>query len=177
MSSISRWGGSILPGPVTSLGFGRISTGNLPLMSASTCLKSTVRYTAHRRGPPFRNPIAAVRKRLGALGPERSDLWWSVRSEKKTVAEVRLRLDRDAFPWFRRFETRDSLLQELEKAEETWGTGGPPRIICAILLAHRGQTEKTRENLILQARKRTDTKHTEHVQALADRLGLGRIDT
>src|SRR5450631_794281 len=98
----------------------------------------------------IQEPDCCVRKRLGALGPERSDLWWSVRSEKKTVAEVRLRLDRDAFPWFRRFETRDSLLQELEKAEETWGTGGPPRIICAILLAHRGQTEKARENLILR---------------------------
>src|SRR5579863_6346089 len=124
----------------------------------------------------IQEPDCCVRQRLGALGPERSDLWWSVRSEKKTVADLRLRLERDAFPWFRRLETRDSLLHELEKVDETWGSGGAPRIICAILLAHRGQTEKARENLIIQVRKRSDPKHTEYVQALADHLGLGKID-
>jgi hypothetical protein len=117
-----------------------------------------------------------MRERLGMLGPEHSDRWWDLPSNRDTAADLEQRLERDALSLPERFESRDSVLDELGRAEEISGIGGPPRIICAIMLAHRGQIGRARDLLAAQIRLSASPKHSEYVQALADRLGLGRID-
>lgn len=121
-------------------------------------------------------PDCCVRARLGNLGPEPEDLWWKVRANSRTVAELQLRLKRDAIPFLERLQTRDALLNELGKIEESYGSGGPPRVVCAIILAHRGQKEAARANLIAQARKVARPDHTEHLKRLADGLGLEALE-
>jgi hypothetical protein len=138
---------------------------------------SEVASTFGIRAHPFAQEVdCCIRARLGALGPERADRWWDLPARPKATADLRTRIERDAFPFLARFESRDSVLQELGRAEEVSGVGGPPRIVCAIILAHRGQVENARNLLATQIRLAADPKHTEYVHTLADRLGLGRID-
>lgn len=122
-------------------------------------------------------PDCCVRVRLGMLGPERADLWWKVRSNSRIVAMLQTRFERDAFPFLARFDSRDAILQELGAAEETWGKGGPPRVICAIILANRGQKDEAREYLLVQARKTARPDHTHYLKDLAERLKLQPLET
>ena len=113
-----------------------------------------------------------MRVRLGNLGPEHKDLWWKIQANTKMIAELQLRLRRDAIPFLARFGTRDDLLDELGKIDEAYGPGAPPRVTRAIILAHRGQKETAREVLVTQAIKAARADHTEYLKRLADRLGL-----
>jgi len=121
-------------------------------------------------------PDCCVRVRLGNLGPEHEDLWWKVRASPRMAAELRLRLERDAIPFLKRLQSRDALLEELGKVEVTYGPGAPPRVICSIILAHRGQKGAARERLITQARKASRSDHMEYLKGLAGRLGLEPFD-
>ena len=58
-------------------------------------------------------PECCVRHRLGTLGPEHRDLWWDLLPNGPSAASLQLRLERDALPFLARFETRDSVFQEL----------------------------------------------------------------
>jgi Domain of unknown function (DUF4304) len=79
-----------------------------------------------------------VRSRLGKLGSERKDLWWSLQETDVLAAELWTRLERDGFPFLARFETRAGVLREWMQAGDSPYIGSPPRIVCAIILAKRG---------------------------------------
>ena len=117
-----------------------------------------------------------IRRRLGTLGPESRDLWWPLPLNTTGIADLRHRIERDVFPFFLRFETRDSILKELTQLKGNLGAGTPNRIVCAILLAHRGESEAARLMLELQIREVANPGHAKYVQELSDRLGLGRIN-
>ena len=125
-------------------------------------------------------PECCVRHRLGMLGAERRDIWWDLLSDGQSAANLQLRLERDALPFLARFETRDFVFQELSRLKGNSGLGMPPRLVCAILLVHRGQNAKAKETLAAQIREAMDKGHkghVEYVRLLSERLGLGSIPT
>jgi hypothetical protein len=63
-------------------------------------------------------------------------------------------------------------------AAKKWvrGAGGPPRTICAIILASRGDVNAARQLLLDQAKETRNPGHPAYVRGLAQKLGLGAID-
>jgi Domain of unknown function (DUF4304) len=113
-----------------------------------------------------------VRRRLGELGPHHQDLWWPAGADARIVDDLRVRCERDVLPFFAKFETRDATLKELRELIETSAPGGPPRIVCAVILANRGQLDDARMLLETQIREAAEPRHTEYVLGLATKLGL-----
>jgi hypothetical protein len=118
-----------------------------------------------------------VRARLGEIGPEHRDLWWEMDRVDDLAAEVWERLERDAFPFFARFESRDAILREWLRKAKVAFTGGPPRVVCAVILAARGEHGEARSLLADQVRESPHhPHHQEYVRGLATKLGLGILE-
>lgn len=113
-----------------------------------------------------------IRKRIGALAPEGLDVWWPIRSDAETQFLLKQRLERDGFPFLAKFENRDALLSELQGSSETSAPGGPPRVICAIILARRGQVEEASALLKEQSALVAKPSHTEYLRQLASALRI-----
>jgi hypothetical protein len=117
-----------------------------------------------------------IRTRLGELGSGQTDIWWSIGHEKKVIEDLLPRIRCDAMFFFSRYESRDLILHELTGRTENMGAGGPPRIICAIILASRGDVNAARQLLSDQAKETRNPGHPAYVRGLAQKLGLGAID-
>ena len=117
-----------------------------------------------------------LRARLGELGPEHADFWWSIDAGSVASDELLVRLKRDAFPYFERYESRTQIVSELEGHTENYSSGGPPRITCAIILARRGERERARVLLAEQANEPGNPGHSAYVRELAERIGVGQLD-
>jgi hypothetical protein len=117
-----------------------------------------------------------LRTRLGHIGPEHRDLWWPARPLPELAEEIRARLESNALPFLRRFESRDAILSELRHSVESPYTP-KPRIVCAIILAKRGRQAEARELLQAQADEAESRNpgHAAYVRQLAERLGLGGL--
>jgi hypothetical protein len=118
-----------------------------------------------------------IRERLGKLGPENRDIWWNLDPAKvhDQAADVFQRLERDAFAFFSQFEDRDAILKRLMREPKSPFTNRP-RIVCAMILAVRGNRDEARSLLVAQAREHNDHQHLAFLRTLADRLGLERLD-
>jgi Domain of unknown function (DUF4304) len=126
-------------------------------------------------GAFIREHDCCVRARLGQLGPEHADLWWDLQRLAETSFEIWLRLQRDAMPFFARFESRDAILSEwIHVAKSPYSNR--PRIECAIILLKRGRTADAHALLVAQAREAQADSHKQYVCSLANELGLGQID-
>lgn len=113
-----------------------------------------------------------VRSRLGNLAPEQKDVWWRNDAVAEVIPNVLARLERDGLPFLDRFASRDALLREWKGKSRNEGAGSPPRIVMAIILAERGQTDAARELLSQQALETRNAGHPAYVRSLAARLGL-----
>jgi hypothetical protein len=116
-----------------------------------------------------------VRARIGALGPERADLWWDLVPGTSLAGEIQQRLERDGLPFLERFKSRDAILHELTSPGATV-FGGPPRIVSAIILATKHRPEEARRLLAAQALEKRNPGHPAYVRGLAEKLGLGGLD-
>jgi hypothetical protein len=116
-----------------------------------------------------------VRTQLALLGPERKDVWWDIRVEEALTEELLQRLERDAIPFFKKFETRDAILDQWLAAPNSVYAISPPRIVCAIILAERGRKEAARALLAAQAREILNPGHPAYVRRLAEKLGVGDL--
>ena len=137
------------------------------------------KYTSPGVGVPsfVHGHDCCIRERLGKLGPEHEDMWWTLGVPYDGAAEVCHRIERDALPFLARFETRDALLNQWTLDTPNPYTGGkPPRIVCAIILAVRGRRDEARSFLVAQAREHRNHPHFAFVCALADKLGLGELE-
>jgi len=118
-----------------------------------------------------------IRQRLGPLGPEEQDVWWELGDPPGVAAEILRRIERDAFPFFAQFESRGAILSKWTVETGNPYTGGnPPRVVCAIILAAQGRLDEARAYLNAQARDHKNHPHFAWVCALADKLGLGKLD-
>jgi len=117
-----------------------------------------------------------VRARLGGASGERRDIWWPARFDGEVIDDVRRRLKLGGFPFLERFSTRDKILAEWHDRSLNMGTSSPPRIVMAIILAERGQSERARELLARQVLEARNPGHQNYVRKLADILGVGSLD-
>jgi hypothetical protein len=123
-------------------------------------------------------PRCQVRSRLGIIGPEARDIWWEIRADRATIQDLLHRLTNDAIPFFGRFNTREKILTEWRDVSRSpFAIGGPPRIVCAIILTEKGRREEARTLLAAQVSEAetANPPHAAYVRALIDRLGLGRL--
>ncbi len=130
----------------------------------------------YRGGPAVKKSVqeadCCFRTRLGMIGPEQRDLWWDLSAGVPVLTnDVMQRLSRDAFTWFDRFATRDSILAELGgKSERLFSA--TPRIVSAIIHAKRGNPAAARALLDQQIEEAADSPHAKYVRELTARLGL-----
>jgi len=112
-----------------------------------------------------------IRTRLGLVGPDGQDIWWELDAARKYLPDLLHRIERDAFPLFTRFDTRDGVL-----SQRTEGTGysdiNPSRVVCAIVLATRGQQAEARNFLATEAYENRNHPGLPLVLSLAKTLGI-----
>jgi hypothetical protein len=132
---------------------------------------------ARRRSDFLREYDCCIRTRLGGLAGE-GDLWWRIEPDSLLLEEIWTRIERDGFPFFARFASRDRILREFLATEEREFIGGPPPlIICAFILFERGQRDGARDCLLAQARGASDhSRHVEYLRELSTSLGLGPLE-
>ncbi len=117
-----------------------------------------------------------VRVRLGELIGEGKEIWWHARAGDDVISDVRRSIEDFAFPFLDRFATRDKILKEWAGRAENMGASRPPRIVPAIILATRGENDRSRELLVEQARQAANNPgHKKYVAELAAKLGLGDL--
>ncbi len=117
-----------------------------------------------------------VRARLGSIGPEAKDLWWTIACTPSLLAEVEERLRREALPYLDRHASRDSILRACAASEDACGLGGgPARIVAAVILTERGDKDEARALLARQVQEQQNPGHSSYVRSLAEKLGLGAL--
>lgn len=122
----------------------------------------------------IQEPYCHIRKRLGRLGPEREDIWWSIGTDQLLFEEIDLRIRRDALPFLDQFSTRNKILEYYDRFGFIDGTL-TPRIVCALILNKEGDTRSAARLMfeqIQEAREEGRTSHIEYIQTLATRLNL-----
>jgi Domain of unknown function (DUF4304) len=116
-----------------------------------------------------------VRTRLPRLEPEGRDAWWPILVDEALTEELLRRFERDAIPFFNKFESRDAILDQWLAVPKSPYAITPPRIVCAIILAGRGRSEEARVLLAAQVGETLNPGHPAYVRRLADKLGLGDL--
>lgn len=117
----------------------------------------------------------SIRSRLGPISGNTKDLWWHARNPADAVADIQPLLLSYGLLFLDRFSSRDLILAELE-GHENLDYCAVPRIVCAIILARRGQVDSARALMTAQALGRTNNRHhSAYVRELAVRMGLGAI--
>jgi Domain of unknown function (DUF4304) len=117
-----------------------------------------------------------VRARLGEASGEGQDIWWHARCDDVVVGDVQRRLELGGLPFLDRFSTRDKILAEWHDRSENMGTSSPPRIVMAIILVGRGQTDSARALLAQQVLETRNPGHPNYVRQLAKELAVGSLD-
>lgn len=111
-----------------------------------------------------------VRARLGQVTGR--DLWWGISAAGSLLAEMHERLQEEAFPFFRAFESREQIVREFRMDPDSV-LSPTPRIVCAIILFFRGDRDEAHHLLMQQVRDAVDhPNHSLYVIGLARRLGL-----
>lgn len=134
------------------------------------------KHLAHKHGVSWiEEGHCCIRARIGEASGK-PDLWWLTRADSKVIDDVRHHLQRYGFPFLDRFATRDKILAEWrDRAHQIPGSSAP-RIVMAIILAGRGETEQARAQLARQVQETQVPRHAEHVRNLAKTLGLALAD-
>ena len=117
-----------------------------------------------------------IRSRLAEACGEKKDRWWKAEVKEAILEDVHRRLENGGFPFLERYATRDRILAEWKDREDNLSASSPPRIVLAILLAQRGETERARALLARQARETRNPGHPAYVRELARELGLGELE-
>lgn len=118
----------------------------------------------------------SIRSRLGPTSGATQDLWWHARSPADAVADIQPLLMSYGLLFLDRFGTRDLVLRELDGHGENLEYCAVPRIVCATILARRGQVDSARELMAAQTlESRNNRNHPTYVRELAMRMGLGAV--
>lgn len=118
----------------------------------------------------------SIRSRLGPASGTSQDLWWHARNPADVVADIQPLLLSYGLLFLGRFRSRDLILYELDGQGENLEHCAVPRIICAIILSRRGQTDAARALMAAQTlENRYNRNHPAYVRELAVRMGLGEV--
>jgi hypothetical protein len=112
-----------------------------------------------------------IRTRLGRAASK--EIWWKISADAPLADELERRLNDDAFPFFQRFEQRDQILSEFRSETDNTELMAAPRIVCAIILLNRGESQEARRLLSAQAHdRRSNPRHRAYVIEFAQHLGI-----
>src|SRR5262245_24872200 len=75
----------------------------------------------------------AIRLDLGALGPEKRELWWLVALHDEVSKEVVQRLDRDGLPFLERLESREAIVARWRDDPSLRRDARAPYVVAGIL--------------------------------------------
>lgn len=118
----------------------------------------------------------SIRSRLGLASGTSQDLWWHARNPADAVAEIQPLLLSYGLLFLDRFSNRDLILGELDGHRENLEHCAVPKIVCAIILARRGQVDSARALMAAQTlESRNNRNHPTYVRELAVRMGLGAV--
>ena len=122
----------------------------------------------------IREPDCCMRRRLGTLKTDYTDVWWDIRTNGEFIEGLHERLKDSAFPFFDGANSRESILQQcMDSNFNRSDFETPPRIVCAIILFERGDRDAARTLLTDQIANSADhAGHVEYVQKLMERMGL-----
>jgi hypothetical protein len=115
-----------------------------------------------------------IRTRLHSPEADNGDRAWPITLDEDLLMQLDARLRTYALPYFHELRTRDMVLARWGSATENQPEIAVPRIVCAIILAERGERERARDLLVAQARWASANipRHREHVIEVATRLGI-----
>lgn len=116
-----------------------------------------------------------IRDRLGHASGSAQDIWWHGNVVPAVLNDLQSRLFNFGVPFLERFSTRELILAELKGKGDNLHHCAVPRIVSAIILAERQETEKARSLLVEQALETRNPRHPQYVRDLAIRMGLGAI--
>ncbi|MGH8029270.1 MAG: DUF4304 domain-containing protein [Arenimonas sp.] len=116
-----------------------------------------------------------IRSRLGQTSGSPQDIWWQARNETTVVADVQSMLLSFGLLFLDRFASRDQILSELEGCGANEEHCNVPRIVSAIILCRRGETDAARALMAAQTHETLNRNHPAYVRELALRMGLGEI--
>jgi len=112
-----------------------------------------------------------IRARLGNLGPERSDIWWSIEQGQSLISDISFRLEVEALSFLGRFQNREDVLTEL--ATDKWSAFvAVPRIVKAVILVGLSRNSEAETLLAAQVNETRNPGHPAYVRRLAEKLGL-----
>ena len=118
----------------------------------------------------------SIRSRLGPVAGSERDIWWHARDPADAVADVQPLLLSYGLLFLDRFRNRDLILAELTGHGKNLEHCAVPRIVCAIILAGRGNLDSARSLLTAQALESSHNRHhPAYVRGLAMRMGLGEV--
>lgn len=118
----------------------------------------------------------SIRTRLGPASGASQDLWWSAHDPAAAISATQPLLLSYGLGFLERFGSRDQVLRELDGSGSNLEHCNVPRIVSAIILNHRGETEAARALMGAQTHEdRHNRHHPAYVRALALRMGLGVI--
>ena len=118
----------------------------------------------------------SIRSRLGPASGTSQDLWWHACNPADAVADIQPMLLSYGLLFLDRFHSRDLILRELDGQGENLDHCAVPRIVCAIILARRGQVEAAKSLMSAQTlESRYNRNHPAYVRELAMRMGLGAV--
>ena len=118
----------------------------------------------------------SIRCRLGQINGSTRDIWWHARESSDVIADVQSHLLSSGLEFLERFRSRDLILNELEGQGKNLEYCAVPRIVSAIILTRRGQTDAARSLMAAQAQENSHNRnHPAYVRELAERMGLGAI--
>lgn len=117
-----------------------------------------------------------IRTRLGVLIGGGKEVWWHARADERVISDVCEAFEDEGLTFLERFASRDRILAEWEGRTVDIGASTPPRIVSAIILVQRGELERSRKLLSLQALETWNPGHPKYVRSLAERLGLDALD-
>ena len=118
----------------------------------------------------------SVRARLTEAPEAEKGIWWRAVADDAVLGDVRRLLETAGMPFLERYSTRDKILAMWSERTDNMGAGSPPRIVTAIILAGRGERDRARKLLSLQAREALNPGHPAYVRQLADQLAVGQSD-
>ena len=116
----------------------------------------------------------AIRVDLGALGPEKRELWWLVALHDEVSKEVVQRLDRDGLPFLERLESREAIVARWRDDPSLRRDGRAPYVVAGILV-EQGRRDEARRVMEESVAGLRDLKTAESYSALSEKLGLGPI--
>lgn len=120
-------------------------------------------------------PRCTIRERLGPATGYPGDLWWPFPYKQSDLDDVVWRLENGGVAFLEKHSTRDDIIAALAQPDAPTSLNLPGEVMRAIMLAHRGDKELSRQVFAEYISGITMPPHEEYVRKLAKRAGIWNL--